>query len=87
MALEERSIPAALAHGQLSGVMRYVQVADSNRRCPGRGHLNWADILGTLQSTGYHGWLSVECTQIPDSQTCAREAHEFLSGFIGSRTP
>jgi 5-keto-L-gluconate epimerase len=85
MSLEESSVPAALVHGQLSGTMRYLQVADSNRKAPGRGHLNWADILGTLQSTGYQGWLSVECAQIPDSTTCAREAHEFLSAALRAR--
>jgi sugar phosphate isomerase/epimerase len=59
-------------------------VADSNRRPPGQGHLNWADIIGTLRAVDYHGWLTVECSQTPDSATCARKAHEFLSAVICS---
>lgn len=82
MALEESSIPAALVLGQLSGRMRHLQVADSNRRPPGQGHLNWADIVGTLRSMDYQGWLTVECSQVPDSVTCARKSHEFLSAIL-----
>jgi sugar phosphate isomerase/epimerase len=39
----------------------HVQVSDSNRLEPGRGHLDWALLLGTLDAIGYAGWLAFEC--------------------------
>ncbi|MBM3213390.1 sugar phosphate isomerase/epimerase [Candidatus Poribacteria bacterium] len=35
-------------------------VADSNRKPPGLGHVNWRDIVDTLKSVGYEGHLTVE---------------------------
>jgi sugar phosphate isomerase/epimerase len=39
----------------------HVQVSDSNRLEPGRGHLDWPVLLGTLDAIGYTGWLAFEC--------------------------
>lgn len=82
MALEEVSIPAAIAVGQLSGKMTYFQLGDSNRLAPGWGHLPWVDILHTLAAVGYDGWLAMEFTQQPDSETCARQAHTFVTTVL-----
>lgn len=87
MALEERSVPAALVTAQLSGRMAHLQVGDSNRRAPGHGHLNWPDIVRTLVSLRYDGWVSVECLQVPDSDTSARDAHRYLSMLIDMEVP
>jgi sugar phosphate isomerase/epimerase len=39
----------------------HVQLSDSNRLEPGRGHLDWSLLLGTLNAIGYPGWLALEC--------------------------
>ncbi|HEX7745463.1 MAG TPA: sugar phosphate isomerase/epimerase family protein [Micromonosporaceae bacterium] len=39
----------------------HVQLSDSNRLEPGRGHLDWSLLLGTLNAVGYPGWLALEC--------------------------
>ena len=82
MALEEKSLIAALVTGRRSGRMNYIQIGDSNRLAPGWGSLNWVDILETLKAIGYDGWLAMEFTQKPDSETCARQAHDFLRPLL-----
>lgn len=51
---------------QCAGEIRYVHLADSNRRYPGCGHLDFVAILGTLKQIGYDGVLSAECLPWPD---------------------
>jgi 5-keto-L-gluconate epimerase len=56
----------------------HFHVADSNRRYPGGGHLDFKSILTTLDSTGYQGWVSGEFMPIPDAQTAAVKSMTFL---------
>ncbi len=72
MNIEDASIP-----GSLRGAGRavfHVHVADSNRWAPGCGHLDFAEILGTLQAMRYPGYVSVECLPKPDPESCPRIA-------------
>jgi sugar phosphate isomerase/epimerase len=80
MALEERSIPAALIRGRKH--MTYVQLGDSNRLAPGQGFLPWRDFIETLRALEYDGWLSMEFSQKPDSRTAARQAYDFTRALI-----
>lgn len=82
MAYEERSIPAALVTGVRSGLMTYVQLGDSNRLAPGWGGLNWADIIATLQATGYDGWLALEYYQQPDNERAARQGYTLVRSLL-----
>ena len=80
MALEERSIPAALIRGRK--YMTYVQLGDTNRLAPGQGFLAWRDFVETLRALGYDGWLSMEHEQKPDSRTAARQGFEFMKPLL-----
>lgn len=80
--LTEKSIPAALVYGMLSGYMTFVQVSDANRLPPGLGIFNWIDVFETLKAAGYDGWISVECKQFPDSERCAAYCYTFLSNVM-----
>lgn len=51
-----------------------VRVSDSNRWAPGCGHLDFAEVSGTLQAMRYSGYVSVKCLPEPDSQSCPRIA-------------
>lgn len=82
MSIEERSILGAIVNGVASGRMTYIQLADSNRRAPGWGHLNWVDILDTLRATGYDGWLAMEFVQKPSSEACAQHAYDFVRSIL-----
>jgi sugar phosphate isomerase/epimerase len=80
MALEEKSLPAALIRGRK--YMTYVQLGDSNRLAPGQGYLAWRDFIETLRALEYDGWLSMEFDQKPDSPTAARQAYDFTRALI-----
>jgi sugar phosphate isomerase/epimerase len=63
MALEETnavdSLRAALqAEANDIGM---IYLADSNRRLPGQGLLDFKAVMGVLRDCGYQGWLTLEC--------------------------
>ncbi len=62
--------------------LAHVQLGDSNRLAPGQGFLPWRDIIEVLRALNYNGWLSMEFTQKPDSQTCAKQAIEHIRPLI-----
>ena len=67
MNIEEADIYATIARvGKRIG---HVHVADSNRRSPGAGHLDFARIVNTLHGAGYNGFLSAEIFPDPDPET------------------
>jgi sugar phosphate isomerase/epimerase len=76
MNIEDASISGSLVeHGSL---VKYIHFADSNRRAPGQGHLDFDDILGALSRIGFDGWASVEILPVPDADTAAKQAADFL---------
>ena len=39
-------------------------------------------MVETLKAVGYDGWLAMEFTQQPDSETCAQQAFRFVSALL-----
>jgi len=76
MNIEEVSIEESLRRA--APVLRHVHVADSNRRPPGLGHLDFRRILQTLQEVGYRGYLSAETLPYPDPEGAARQTVDYL---------
>ena len=59
MNIEEPSLESSLC--QAGARIGHFHVADSNRRYPGAGHLDFAKILGLLRAkAAYSGWVSLE---------------------------
>lgn len=56
----------------------HFHVADSNRWCPGAGHLDFESILETLYGTGYDGYISGEFMPVPDADTSAQRSIRYL---------
>ncbi len=52
----------------------HFHVADSNRKYPGAGHLDFLSIVNALYATGYQGWISGEFLPDPDSDTAAQRS-------------
>ena len=69
MNIEEADLPASIL--ACAPEIKYVHLADSNRRYPGQGHLDLAGVLGTLRRIGYDGVLSAECLPLPTKQEAA----------------
>jgi len=80
MNIEDARIGEALArHGSR---VRYVHLADSNRRAPGQGHVDFAEVFDGLRRGGFDGWAAVEVLPVPDADTAARQAAEFLLPMV-----
>lgn len=63
MNIEETNVQAALRLG--GARVWHVHLADSNRRAPGWGHLDFAPAVRTLGEMGYDGFLSAEILPMP----------------------
>lgn len=67
MNMEEDHIANAirLAGNQLG----HFHCVDSNRKLPGKGHIQWSEIRRALDDVGYDGGLVVEAFPLPDTET------------------
>ncbi|MBQ9015601.1 MAG: sugar phosphate isomerase/epimerase [Firmicutes bacterium] len=72
---EENPLEAIRRCGMRLG---YFHLADSTRKYPGSGQLDFTKLLETLEEVGYEGYLSVECLPYPDHIRAAEEALQFM---------
>jgi sugar phosphate isomerase/epimerase len=64
MNIEEADPPGELR--RVGAKLGHVHLADSNRKLPGQGHLDFAAHFSALQRVGYKGWLAIECGRLTD---------------------
>jgi sugar phosphate isomerase/epimerase len=76
MSIEEADISQSIRRS--APYIQYVHVADSNRKQPGRGHLDFRPGFRALQDAGYNGFLGVECGLIGSTEDALREAASYL---------
>jgi sugar phosphate isomerase/epimerase len=76
MSIEEADIAASIR--QSGPFICYVHVADSNRKQPGRGHLDFRPGFRALKDAGYDGYLGVECGLIGTPADALAEAATYL---------
>ncbi len=84
MNIEEPSIEGSIRWA--GGRIFHFHVADSNRWCPGAGHLNFASILNALSDTDYQGFVSGEFLPQPDAETAAQRAITHLRALALPRS-
>ena len=60
----------------------HVHIADSNRRYPGSGHLDFDSVFATLEAMGYQGYVSAELLPLPDADTAAEKTITFLQKYL-----
>ncbi len=60
----------------------HFHVADSNRRAPGYGHIDFLPVLRELYATGYEGFISGELLPVPDPETAARKTYDFMKDIF-----
>ena len=79
MNMEDDSIEGGL---RLAGdKLWHVHIADSNRRYPGGGDLDFDSIFKTLEDMNYQGYVSAEILPLPDPDTAALKTMEFLQRY------
>lgn len=59
MAMEEQDTAQALR--EFANDLGYIHIADSNRRLPGQGMMDFAALGALLKDVGYTGWVALEC--------------------------
>jgi len=80
MNIEERCIEASfIAHKDL---IAYIHFAESNRWAPGMGHLNFPNIINTLEAIGYEGYVTVEILPHPSPDEAALKAANYLKTLL-----
>ncbi|MDX2163674.1 MAG: sugar phosphate isomerase/epimerase family protein [bacterium] len=71
MALEETDMAAAIRdHADVIG---HVHLADSNRRLPGQGLIDFRAMADALHAMAYSGWAAFECGQPGDNAPAAAQ--------------
>lgn len=80
MNIEEPSITKSILAAR--DYVFHVHVADSNRWYPGAGHIDFAEIMETLNEINYQGFVSAEILPYPDPDTAAVKTIEYMRKFI-----
>lgn len=65
--------------------IRHVHIPDSNRKAPGMGHLNYYELLDSLNSIGYNGYLVSEANPFGQSDLCATFGFEYLEKVMNTK--
>ncbi|MDQ3793020.1 MAG: sugar phosphate isomerase/epimerase [Actinomycetota bacterium] len=81
MNIEERSLPEAIR--ETGELLNHVHLSDSNRLAPGWGHIDFGEILRTLQEIGYGGYLAFELILPPGSPSDENGHAEALDDTTG----
>jgi sugar phosphate isomerase/epimerase len=71
MNIEEADLLQALERARHR--LWHVHLADSNRRAPGAGHLDFQAVVARLGALGYRGMLSAEILQHPSFEAAAAQ--------------
>lgn len=76
MNIEEVSIPDAIRRA--GPHLAHMHFADSNRRAPGWGHLEFHGVAAALREIGYTRAVGLEMTLAPDFDAAARQGLQFV---------
>ncbi len=79
MQIEDASIPASFIEARDMAV--HVHFADTNRRAPGTGGIDFQQTLRILKALGYDRFVTMEIAQTPDSETAARHAIQYIKAL------
>lgn len=80
MNIEEPSIVGSILDAR--DKLFHFHIADSNRWYPGAGHIDFQEIVDTLNKIEYQGFISGEILPFPDPYISALKMSEFLKNYI-----
>jgi sugar phosphate isomerase/epimerase len=63
----------------------HVHLADSNRKTPGYGLIDFKPIIDVLREVGYSDYLSIEVFPQPDPDTAARDGVRLVRSLLTTR--
>ena len=76
MNIEEPSISESIIMAKAK--LFHFHIADSNRWYPGAGHIDFTEIVNTLNKLGYQGFMTAEILPLPDPDTAAIKTIEYI---------
>jgi len=82
--IEERSIAGSLCRAMAAGRLWHVHLGDSNRLPPGQGHINFSNVVATLDGLGYQGYISAELLPRPDPDAAAAATIGYMRQFMSA---
>jgi len=77
MNIEERLIEVSII--KAGSNLGYIHFADSNRLAPGWGHIDFPQVLSSLEKIGYHGAIGIEVLPKPDDYQAAEQAVRYMN--------
>ena len=83
MNIEEACIADAIV--ATGARLAHFHVADSNRRAPGFGHVEFDAVVAALDAIDYQGWISAEILPLPDDRAAAEQALGHMRTAFGTR--
>jgi sugar phosphate isomerase/epimerase len=81
MNIEERSLAGCFI--TYKDWITHIHICDTNRKAPGQGHLDFAEIVDTLHALGYQGYLSAEL-DISDQEEAAEHTASYLKSLFSA---
>jgi sugar phosphate isomerase/epimerase len=78
MNIEEASFESCIEIVASSGLLWHIHLGDSNRLPPGKGHIDFPNIVKTLQKVGYSSYLSAELLPLPDPDQAAADTIDYM---------
>lgn len=78
--IEDRDIRKSMEEG--APFIKYVHLADSNRKYLGGGVFDFASFIIILGDIGYTGWLGVEVFPVPDKETAFKKSIEHIKPML-----
>ena len=76
MNIEEPSITESIKIAK--HCLFHFHIADSNRWHPGAGHINFKEVMETLDTVGYDDYVSAEIMPVPDPDTAAKNSIDYM---------
>ncbi len=59
--------------------LKHIHLADSNRQAPGTGHIDFFDVIRTLNTLNYDGYFAVDSVPVkPDWKTLIKDSINFM---------
>ncbi len=66
------------AYLRIKDMVKHIHIADSNRKPPGEGMIDWIKMIAIVKACGYSGFLSLECLPSPTYVDSIRKTSEML---------
>ena len=76
MNIEEANLAQSIENA--AGYVDHVQLGDSNRELPGKGHTDFTAGFAALRKIGHLGYMALECRQPADPERQLSECAAYL---------